>query len=242
MNLQMMSRILNSRGIAIYLIAYLLLLVTAPGQASVIEIMGGFSLVGSTGLKVISIMRWNLCVLPPVIVSMLFMSLELGKLSCYTVIRTRSIGHWFAVRYICIALAGIVYLLSFELITTILGYNAGCGIKSVCVFMLVFSVHITLISTISVTLLVISRSHRIALLSFFAIDGGMVVVGSMFPSASKYILPFWGMANNENLLSLNNHLYLLATVGISVLLLALLVTAVLRWLRANNPAANPQNI
>ena len=238
----MMSRILSSRGIAIYLIAYLLLLVTAPGQASVIEIMGGFSPVGSTGLKVISIMRWNLCVMPPVIVSMLFMSLELRKLSCYTVIRAKSIGHWFAVRYICVALAGVVYLLSFVLITTALGHNVGLEIKSVCVFMLVFSIHITLVSTISVTLLVISRSHRIALLSFFAIDGGMVVVGSMFPSISKYILPFWGMANNQALLSLNNYFYLSATVGISILLLALLVTAALSWLRANNPAANPQNI
>ena len=218
----MMSRILNGRGIVIYLIAYVLLLVTAPGQASVIEIMGGFSPIGSTGLKVISIMRWNLCVIPPVIVSNLFMSLELGKLSCYTVIRTKSISHWFTMRYICVVLAGIGYLLSFMLITTTLGYNVGCGIKSICVFMLVFSVHITLVSTISMTLLIISRSHRIALLSFFAIDGGM--------------------ANNENLLPVNNHSYLLATIGISVLLLALHVVAASKWLRANNPAANPQNI
>lgn len=242
MSRQMIRRILNSRGIAIYLIAYLLLLVTAPGQASVIGIMGGFSPIGSTRLKVISIMRWNLCVMPPVVVSILFMSLELGKLSCYTVIRTRSISHWFAVRYSYIVLTGIVYLLSFVLLTTALGYNVGCGIKSVCIFMLVFSAHITLISTISVTLLIISRSHRIALLSFFAIDGGMVVVGSMFPSASKYILPFWGMANNDGFHSLNNSFYLSATIGLSVLLLALLVVAALKWLRANNPAANPQNI
>jgi hypothetical protein len=232
MSRKMMSRILNGRGIVIYLIAYVLLLVTAPGQASVIEIMGGFSPIGSTGLKVISIMRWNLCVIPPVIVSNLFMSLELGKLSCYTVIRTKSISHWFTMRYICVVLAGIGYLLSFMLITTTLGYNVGCGIKSICVFMLVFSVHITLVSTISMTLLIISRSHRI----------GMVVVGSMFPSVSKYILPFWGMANNENLLPVNNHSYLLATIGISVLLLALHVVAASKWLRANNPAANPQNI
>ncbi|BAL00831.1 hypothetical protein OBV_36320 [Oscillibacter valericigenes Sjm18-20] len=238
----MLSQILNSRGIAIYLITYLLLLVTAPGKASVIEIMGGFSPIGSTGLKVISIMRWNLCVMPPVIVSILFMSLELGKLSCYTVIRTKSISHWFVMRYICVVLSGIVYLLCFMLVTTALGYNVGCGIESVCVFMLVFSVHITLVSTISVTLLITSRSHRVALLSFFAIDGGMVVVGSMFPSASKYILPFWGMANNEGFLFLNNYLYLLTTVGISILLLALFAVAALKWLRANNPAANPQNI
>lgn len=240
MNRKMIGHILNSCWI--FIIAYILLLVTAPRPVSIVEILGGFSPTRSTGLNVISIVRWNLCVLPPAIVSILFMTSELGKLSCYTIIRAKSIKHWFLLRYTCIVLANIVYLLSFVLMTTALGYIAGCEIKSVCVLMLVFSIHITLISTISVILLVIFKSHRLALLSFLTIEGGMVVVGSLFPSASKYILPFWGMANNENLLSLNNSFYLSATVSISVLLLVSLVIAALKWLQENNPAANPQNI
>lgn len=241
MSRKMICRILSSRGLAMYLIAYVLLLITT-GRASVVDILGGFSPERSFGLNVLGIMRWNLGVLPPVIIGILFMSSELGKLSCYTVIRSKSINRWFLLRYTCIVLADVVYLLFFVIITTVFGYNAGCGIKGICLFMLVFSVHTILISTLSVSLLAVFKSHRIALLSFFIVEGVMPAVGSVFPSASKYLLPFWGMANDEELISLNKIFYLSATVVISILLSVLLVIAVLKRLRVNNPAANSQNI
>lgn len=81
------TRIISWRTIAAYIAVFLLLVITAPKGVSITELLGGFSAIGGMGrLNILGIMRWNLCVLPPVAVSILFMSSELGPLSAYTVI------------------------------------------------------------------------------------------------------------------------------------------------------------
>lgn len=238
MNKTIICRILDRRCVMLHLFTYCLLLALMTQRTSIIEILGGFS-PGVTGLNVISIMRWNLCVLTPVMASILYMSSELGRLSIYTVLRSKNVGHWFSLRFFCIAIENLVYLLGFLLITTALGLNAGCTIKDICAFFAVFSVHSTLMSTICITLLIVSKSPKIPLLAFFAVEGGMVIVGSLIPSISRYILPFWGMASQVNL---HTGQYLFATLGMSIALLLLFVLGARKYLQNNNPAANARNI
>ena len=74
-----------------YTVVIILLFAVTPGQKGVINILAGFSPQESRGLDIIGIIRWNLCVLPPIAASILFMDMEMGVLQIYTMIRSENI-------------------------------------------------------------------------------------------------------------------------------------------------------
>ena len=242
MSRAMITRILNRYTIAAYFAMFLLLLITAPGNVSITELLGGFSAVRGMGrLNILGIIRWNLCVLPPVAVSTLFMSSELGRFSTYTVIRAASMKTWYLVRLCTVILANLIYTSAFTLLGAVLGLNARSELSQIYQLILIFPMHTTLMSGISAALLTISRSSKVSIFAYFIVEGGMVIGGSLFPSISQYLLPFWGMVQSEGLLWSSRGCHRLITVGITVLFLALLTWIAVKWLQSNNPAANPRN-
>lgn len=237
------TRIISWRTIATYIAVFLLLIITAPKGVSITELLGGFSAIGGMRqLNILGIMRWNLCVLPPVAVSILFMSSELGPLSAYTVIRAARIKTWYLVRSCAVIFINLIYISIFIFLGATFGLNIRSEPLRLYQLILVFPMHTTLMSGISVMLLTVCRSSKASIFAYFAVEGAMVIGGSVFPSASKYLLPFWGMAQSEGLLLSNRGYHLLITVGITVLFLALLTLISVKWLQSNNPAANPRNI
>lgn len=84
------GRILDRRAIMIYFAAWLLFFAVTPGHKGAMAILGGFSPQESRGMDILGIIRWNLCVLPPVAVSILFMDVEMGVLRVYTMVRSGS--------------------------------------------------------------------------------------------------------------------------------------------------------
>lgn len=239
----MITRIINWRTIAVYFAVFLLLLLTAPKSVSITELLGGFSAVGGMGrLNILGIIRWNLCVLPPVAVSIHFMSSELGSLSTYTVIRTTRIKTWYLARLCAVILANLGYIFVFILLGAVFGLNAKSDLFRLYQLTLIFPMHTALMSNISVALLTICRSSKVSIFAYFIVEGGMVIEGSLFPNASKYLLPFWGMVQSEGLLLSTRGYHLLITVGMTVLLFILLILTSIKWLRSNIPAANPRNI
>lgn len=237
------TRIISWRTIAAYIAVFLLLVITAPKGVSITELLGGFSAIGGMGrLNILGIMRWNLCVLPPVAVSILFMSSELGPLSAYTVIRAASIKTWYLVRLCAVIFINLIYISIFILLGAAFGLNARSEPLRLYQLILMFPMHTTLVAGISVMLLTVCRSSKASVFAYFVVEGGMVIGGSVLPSASKYLLPFWGMAQSEGLLLPNRGYHLLITVGTTVLILILLVSVSIKWLRSNNPAASPRNI
>lgn len=95
MNRKMVGQILDKRAFMIYFAAWLLLFTVAPGPKSTMNLLGGFSPQESRGLNTLGIVRWNLCVLPPVSVSILFMDIEMGRLRTYTMIRAGNAKYLF---------------------------------------------------------------------------------------------------------------------------------------------------
>lgn len=228
---------------AVYLAIFLLLIITAPKGVSITELLGGFSAIGGMRrLNILGIMRWNLCVLPPVAASILFMSSELGPLSTYTVIRAASIKTWYLVRLCAVILANLIYIFAFILLGAAFGLNAGSEPFRLYQLMLVFPMHTALMSSISVMLLTVCRLSKASIFVYFVVEGVMVIGGSVFPGASKYLLPFWGMVQSEGLLLSNRGYHLLITVGMTVLIFILLTSITIKWLQSNNPAASPRNI
>jgi len=243
MSRAVITRIINWRTMAVYLAMFLLLMITAPKSVSTVGLLGGFSAVGGMGrLNILGIMRWNLCVLPPVTVSILFISSELGPLSTYTVIRATSIKKWYSVRLCAVILANLLYISIFILLGAAFGFNARSEPSRLFQLMLVFPIHTILMSSISMMLLTICRSSKVSIFAYFIAEGGLVIGGSLFPSISKYLLPFWGMVQSEGLILSSRRYHILITVGITILIFRLLTSISIKWLQSNNPAANPRNI
>ena len=72
MNTKIIERTLTPTICTFYLLMCCLLAATAEGK-TVIDIWGGFVPSGGLLSNVIGIVRWNICVMPPVMVSNLFM-------------------------------------------------------------------------------------------------------------------------------------------------------------------------
>lgn len=243
MSRAVITRIINWRTMTAYLAMFLLLVITAPKSVSTVELLGGFSAVGGMGrLNILGIMRWNLCVLPPVAVSILFMSSELGPLSIYTVMRATSIKMWYLVRLCAVILANLIYISLFILLGAAFCLNIRSEPARLFQLMLMFPIHTILMSGISMMLLTICRLSKVSIFAYFIVEGGMVIGGALFPSISKYLLPFWGMVQSEGLLLSSRGYHLLITVGMTVLIFILLTSISIKWMQSNNPAANPRSI
>lgn len=188
-----LSRILGSRTLLIYLGAWLLLFAVTPGETSVMEILGGFSPRESRGLNILGIMRWNLCVLPPVAVSILFAGEETGLLRSYTLIRAKCLRDWFLLRFLGIAAANLVYLTLFAVLWEICAGTGDWGRRGFPLFSAVFFLHTLLMSLISAALCVGSRGAHLPVIFYLTVEGMLVVIGNIFPQAAPWLPPYWGM-------------------------------------------------
>jgi hypothetical protein len=187
------GRILDRRAIMIYFAAWLLFFAVTPGHKGAMAILGGFSPQESRGMDILGIIRWNLCVLPPVAVSILFMDVEMGVLRVYTMVRSGSMKKWFLARLLGIAAANLVYLLLFVGIAEI-GMGSGDYKRNgFGLFLAVFFLHSFLMSVFSVALCGKNRRVHKAVVFYLLVEGIMVVIGDNFPRTAACLPPYWGM-------------------------------------------------
>ncbi len=228
-NWKIISRILDRRAITIYFAAWLLFFTVMPGQKGAMDLLGGFSPQESRGLDILGIMRWNLCVLPPVAVSILFMDVEMGVLRVYTMVRSGSVGKWYLPRFIGIVAANLVYLLLFVGIA-----EAGVGSgdykrNGFGLFLAVFFLHSFLMSVVSVALCGKSRRVHTAVVFYLLVEGIMVVIGDIFPRAAACLPPYWGMIRQVGGGSTG---YLFGIMGLSAVAIAVSAVFTIYSLRA----------
>ncbi len=228
-NWKIISRILDRRAAMIYFAAWLLFFTVMPGQKGAMDILGGFSPQESRGLDILGIMRWNLCVLPPVAVSILFMDVEMGVLRVYTMVRSGSVGKWYLPRFIGIVAANLVYLLLFVGIT-----EAGVGSgdykrNGFGLFLAVFFLHSFLMSVVSVALCGKNRRVHTAVFFYLLVEGIMVVIGDIFPRTAACLPPYWGMIRQVGGGSTG---YLFGIMGLSAVAIAVSAVFTIYSLRA----------
>ena len=216
---KIISRILDKRALIIYLAACLLLFIVTPGQKSVMNVLGGFSPQGSRGLDIIGIMRWNLCVLPPVAASILFMDVEMGALRVYTLIRTKNAKRWFLPRFTVIAAANMIYLFLFTILAESYAGSGDYKRNRFFVFLTIFFLHSFMMSVVSVALCARNGGVRISVIFFLAVEGIMVVIGDIFPQTAAYLLPYWGMIQQVGAYD-GSVLYLLLIMGVQTAMIA----------------------
>lgn len=229
---KIISRILDKRALIIYLAACLMLFILAPGQKSVMNVLGGFSPQGSKGLDIIGIMRWNLCVLPPVAVSILFMDVEMGALRVYTLIRTKNAKRWFLPRFIAIAVANLSYLFLFTVLAEVYTGSGDYSRGSFYVLLTIFFLHSFMMSVISAALCAWSGGVHVSVIFFLAVEGIMVVIGDIFPRTAAYLLPYWGMIQQVGVTHDGSVLYLVLIIGVSAAMIIGAALLIIKCLRA----------
>ncbi len=234
MNTKIIERTLTPTICTFYLLMCCLLAATAEGK-TVIDIWGGFVPSGGLLSNVIGIVRWNICVMPPVMVSNLFMIVETGKLSTFTVIRETSLEKWFYKRYIAMVISSFTYIALAIILTTFLGFNKSLQLHQFFSFALLFSAHILLLISASVATLLIFRSAKVVLILYLIIEGIMVIIGTTFPVTSKYLIPYWGMAIEDQTMTVAWKTVL------SLLITALSVLITIVFLKKHNPTETPKN-
>lgn len=236
MRISYVKQILCWRTLICYCVAVCLILFLATDQTSPEEFFAGFSAQSSMGrLNLVMAMKWNLCTLPPVSASILFMKSELGVFSTYTVLRTSSMIRWYLARFLAIVVANITFLfLALAIIALVRTKNILLWDELIHVGTL-FPLHTILISVLCCGATLVFSSSRAAVGVYLLIEGGMLTLGLAFAPASLFLLPFWGM---ERAVGVK---WGVAVCG-SVVLLAVLTVGIIHRLRNYNPAANPQNM
>ena len=157
------------------------------------------------------------------------MIVETGKLSTFTVIRETSLEKWFYKRYIAMVISSFTYIALAIILTTFLGFNKSLQLHQFFSFALLFSAHILLLISASVATLLIFRSAKAVLILYLIIEGIMVIIGTTFPVTSKYLIPYWGMAIEDQTMTVA------WKTALSLLITALSVLITIVFLKKHNP-------
>lgn len=232
MNIKIINMILNRRIIAMYIAVIILLFAVTSGHNGAMNILAGFSPQESRGLDIIGIIRWNLCVLPPVATSILFMDIEIRVLQIYTMIRSKNIIKWFIQRFIGIVIANLFYLFLFVVIAEICVAPGDYKKNGFLLFLTLFFLHTLLVSLVSVALCVQSKNIHITIVFYLTVEGIMVVIGEFFPKIAAYLPPYWGMIRQVENSSFGDMSYLFLIIGISVVIIISSFIFIIKTLRA----------
>jgi len=198
---KMIGRILDFRAVALYLLTILILIFTnQSGAPSLTDLLGGVPRSGSVySLDVYGMIKWCVCVFPPVAASVLFMLQETGIFSGYTVIRYKNVKMWMITRLGAVIAANMFYFILCVIFTTVTGSNAHLAMTAIAHIALIFQIHTTMLSFLSVSALMITRKPAIPLIVFFIITGVTVMLGTTVPTLSKYMIGLYGMVCISNI-------------------------------------------
>ena len=210
------QRIINIRTLLIYIAAFVVLR-ALTGNMCYGDAFGGFPVEKGYGLRFEKIMAWNICILPPIAVGMLYIDEELGRPGIYTMVRSVYMKKWWSLRWITLALAGGLYVACI-IVMDMLWCDRGHGCGEYGTFALTFFVHIFVITVLAVCVLVVSKSLKTALFMYGFVEIFFTAAGCMNVGLSNVLLPFWGMVNYKNGWNMGELEYRLTMCGISLVI------------------------
>lgn len=212
------QRIINIRTLIIYTAAFAVLR-ALTGNMCFGEVSGGFPVEKGYGLPFEKIMAWNICILPPAAVGMLYIDEELGRLGIYTMVRSGYVKKWWQLRWITLAAADALYTACITAMDML-----WCGRGHECIeyvgFAAVFLIHVFVVTVLAVFVLVAAEALKAALLMYGFVEIFSTAAGCMNVELSSALLPFWGMVNYQNGWQMGELGYRLTTCGISLVMAA----------------------
>lgn len=228
-----LSRIFNWYTAICCIVAVCLMLFLFCVRSSTTILFQGFSAANSMGrLDLLKTMEWNLCILPPVSASLLFIAPELGVLSTYTVLRTSTMRRWWLARFGAMAMINYVFFFFALGVLTLFAGNTMQWAQWLPTAAL-FPLHTTVLSALCCCGILLSSS-RAAVIIYLLIEAGLLLIGLALPPVSLFLIPYWGMVQAMG----SSWGY--AVVG-SLFFLAAFNTGIIWWLGRHNPAENSKN-
>ena len=229
--MNIVKRVLNFKNIIIYL-CFIVLLIISFNNSSIYEILGGIdSSKNNNILNITQIIKWNLCVLPPIIISLLFLSEEFGIFRKFTLIRSKSVKEWVLVRFGIIVMINYIYIFLFFLVTDLIEINKELNIKDSLLLLFVFPIHTITISMIIETIATITNSQKNAMISYFLIEGFTVILGLLYPKISKYMISYWGMLENKIFIYSNRMIHICITNLIMIIITIILLIILIQFFK-----------
>ena len=223
----MAQRIINIRTFLIYIAAFAVLR-ALTGNMCFGDVFGGFPVEKGYGLPFERIMAWNICILPPIVVGMIYIDEELGRSGIYTMVRSRYMKKWWSLHWITLAVADGLYVACIITMDMLWCYR-GHGCEEYWIFALTFLIHIFVVTVLAVCVLVVSKSLKAALLGYGFVEIFFTAAGCMNVGLSNVLLPFWGMVNHKNGWNMGELEYRLTMCGISLVIAAVVMLLVEKY-------------
>ena len=236
--MNIVKRVLNLKNIIIYL-CFIVLLIISFNNSSIYEILGGIdSSKNNNILNVTQIIKWNLCVLPPIIISLLFLSEEFGAFRKFTLIRSKNVKEWVLVRFGIVIFINYIYIFLFFIITYFIGINSELDIRDIILLLIVFPIHTVAISMLIETIAVITNSQKNAIISYFFIEGFTVILGLLYPTISKYLISYWGMLENQVFIFSSRIIHICITNLIMVVTIIIVLNILIQFFKKYSEKLN----
>ena len=223
----MAQRIINIRTFLIY-IATFFVLRALTGNMCFGDVFGGFPVEKGYGMPFEKIMAWNIGILPPIVVGMLYIDEELGRPGIYTMVRSRYMKKWWSLRWITMAVADALYVACIIAMDMLWCYR-GHGCEEYGIFALTFLIHIFVVTVLAVCVLVVSKFLKATLLGYGFVEIFFTAAGCMNVGLSNVLLPFWGMVNHKNGWNMGELEYRLTMCGISLVIAAVVMLLVEKY-------------
>ncbi len=214
----MKNRIFSLKFLSVYLISvgFLVFISDSQEKLSFRSLLGGISHeTFSSGINTYEVFCWNIGVLPPLTLSILYIMEEVGDYSIYTLIRTRTTRMWWNYRWLTIVWLNVSYIFVVLGVTDIQSLYSWSDLGEISLFLL----HTCSVSFLLVTILVLIKSLKFLLISYGVIEVLLVVVGDSYPAIQKYLFPFWAMAKNKSYLGNQQEIHNIIVVLSSILLM-----------------------
>lgn len=172
-------------------------------------------------LEVVAIIRWNVCVLAPVVMSWLYFAPQIGPLCVYTMIRSGNILRWLIERVTIVVMLNFVYPLFYLCISFVEGIHTTYYAMDILKIYILFASHTLMVSLISIVAFALWRSAKAAVSLFAGLEVIGICVGSLIPNIAPYLPSFWGMFTMRSAQGASNNslVYTLLMIVLSCIIL-----------------------
>lgn len=142
---------------------------------------------------IIEIIKWNLCVVPPILLCYSMFNMECSKLYLYTVLRYSSVKRWWKQRSMFILLLCSCYSLLLMLIHMITTVGETIEYREYLIGAVLFTLHIAMLGYCMVLCMTSNYGASSTILTYLAIEIGMVILGIRNTYLKVFLPPYWGM-------------------------------------------------
>ena len=190
--------------------------------------------------NMMAFIRWTIAVLPPIIISLIYVERECSVYCVYTIMRYGSLNKWWRDRFCVVLVNQYIYLLMGMGLAAAIHFNAitKINISSFFFIILLFPLFTLIITLICITLFLIIKSQKAAIATCLILTGFITTLGLLNTNANKYSFGCFGMLVRSKYMN-EQYGFSIPFAALIMLIIALFNIAFqLLYLKKHNPAGS----